>query len=105
MPTKANVETRALSPSDAAACDENIHSLPHHFGDPKGREQCARAVRSQQGLVAIGDHSVAGFLTSKPWFATSREITWMAVHAQWRGNGIGCRLTQGSVSPRSRRDS
>jgi IclR family transcriptional regulator, acetate operon repressor len=94
VPATANVEIRALSASDAAGCDGIIHSLPSHFGDPEGREQCARAVRSEQGIVAIADHAVAGFLTSKPWFATTREITWMAVHAEWRGNGIGGRLIE-----------
>jgi GNAT superfamily N-acetyltransferase len=92
MPSRANFQIRASSPRDSAACDAIINSLPYHFGDFEGRDECARAVRSEDGIVVTADHAVAGFLTSKPWFATSREITWMAVHAAWRGRGIGSLL-------------
>jgi ribosomal protein S18 acetylase RimI-like enzyme len=79
-------------PADAEACDGIIRSLPYHFGDPGGREQCALAVRSQAGLVAISGADVAGFLTWRPSLASACEITWMAVHATRRGEGVGTRL-------------
>jgi ribosomal protein S18 acetylase RimI-like enzyme len=83
---------RALSLADAGACDAIVSSLPYHFGLEAGRAECARAVRRDEGLVGIVEHEVAGFLTWRPWFAIAREITWMAVHADRRGVGIGSAL-------------
>lgn len=83
---------RALTPADADGCDAVIQSLPYHFGDPGGQEECARAVRANKGLVAEEDGRIVGFLVVEPHFETSSEITWLAVHARYRGNGIGSRL-------------
>jgi GNAT superfamily N-acetyltransferase len=91
---KQDVCVRCLVPGDAPVCDGIIRSLPYHFGDPQGREKCAAAVRSEQGLVAVEDQVVAGFLTWKAWFGTSCEITWMAVHAERRGKGVGSLLME-----------
>jgi GNAT superfamily N-acetyltransferase len=67
-----------------------VASLPYHFGDTGGRESCARAVRSSPGFVACTDDGTAiGFLTWRSWYSSSVEITWMAVHAEWRRRGIG----------------
>ena len=79
---------RPLTIADAPACDEVIRSLPYHFGDPDGQRECAEAVRSSPGLVAVRDTQVAGFLTFIHHFDTTSEITWMAVHAKHRGQGI-----------------
>ena len=87
-------EIRALTPADAEACDAVLRSLPYHFGDPGGQEECARAVRACDGLVALHDGEIVGFLTVVPHFETSREITWMAVHADHRSRGIGHRLIE-----------
>jgi ribosomal protein S18 acetylase RimI-like enzyme len=83
------IAIRELGPSDAAACDAIVHSLPYHFGLEIGRAEAARAVRGQQGLVAEQDGEVVGFCTFVPRFATSAEITWMAVAAARRRRGIG----------------
>ena len=85
---------RPLTPEDAASCDAVIRSLPYHFGDPGGREACAHAVRTCHGLVAEHDSELVGFLTVEPHFETSSEITWMAVHAGHRGQGIGHQLIE-----------
>jgi ribosomal protein S18 acetylase RimI-like enzyme len=90
----AAIEVRPLAAADADACDQVILSLPYHFGDAAGRRECARAVRTSDGLVAILDRRVVGFLTVQRHFETSAEITWMAVHAAHRGHGAGRALIE-----------
>lgn len=92
MTLPPDVHVRSLTPDDAVACDDVIRSLPYHFGNPQGREDCANAVRAHAGIVALVGAEVAGFLTWKPWFDTACEITWMAVHAERRGVGLGTLL-------------
>ena len=90
----AAVEVRPLRPPDGPACDAIVASLPYHFGMESGREACAAAVRHEHGLAALTGGEVAGFLTWRPWYRASREITWMAVHAGRRGEGIGRTLLE-----------
>jgi ribosomal protein S18 acetylase RimI-like enzyme len=86
---ETTITVRPLVAGDAATCDEIILTLPHHFGHEGGRRQCAHDVRTSPGLVAVAAGSVVGFLTVQRHFATSAEITWMAVHAAHRRRGIG----------------
>jgi GNAT superfamily N-acetyltransferase len=88
----AAIDVHRLRPEDAPACDAIIASLPYHFGLDSGRRECAEAVRRQDGLAAVIGEEVVGFLTWRPWYRASREITWMAVHAERRGAGIGREL-------------
>ena len=88
------VAIRPLDAADAPACDEVIRSLPYHFGDPDGRRECAEVVRASAGLVAVRDDQVVGFLTVAHHFESVSEITWMAVHARHRGQGIGRALVR-----------
>jgi GNAT superfamily N-acetyltransferase len=84
---------RALEPAvDADACDAIVRGLPEWFGDPVGIADCAHAVRTHEGLVAVDDSEVVGFLTYEPREGSDREITWIAVRADRRGRGIGTRL-------------
>ena len=80
---------RPLAAGDAPACDAVIASLPYHFGNEDGQRECAEAVRSQAGLVAVEGDRVVGFLTVVHHFPETSEINWMAVHADRRGRGIG----------------
>jgi GNAT superfamily N-acetyltransferase len=81
---------RPLSPDDAEACDAIIQSLPDWFGDPTGRRECAQAVRSQDGLVALDDSGrVVAFCTWITSDATTAEISWMAVRSGRRRRGVG----------------
>lgn len=73
---------------DAAACDGIIAGLPEWFGNERGIRDCAVAVRSQPGLVAVEDR-LLGFLTWENRDEGAAEITWMAVHADTRRRGIG----------------
>jgi len=83
------LDIRLLGRGDAPACDAVVASLPYHFGLESGREECAEAVRRQDGLAAVSGAGLVGFLTWRPWYRSSREITWMAVHAGSRGAGVG----------------
>lgn len=95
---------RALGGGDAEACDEIVLGLSYHFGSEIGRRECAAAVRSQRGLVAVDDGRVVGFLTLRPWFDDALEITWMAVRVDRRGQGIGRLLVDAVVSDARRED-
>ena len=92
---------RPLAPADAEACDAVILTLPYHFGNERGRAECARAV-GQEGLVAVDEGEVVGFLTLERHDPRSAEITWMAVRADRRRHGIGRRLVQRAVDDLSR---
>ena len=90
---------RALDQArDAVACDAIIAGLPEWFGDEHGIRECADAVRSRSGLVAVEDPDVvAGFLTWEPRDEHAAEITWMAVRADARKHGVGGSLLGGLV--------
>ncbi len=90
----SQLEVRALAINDAQTCDQIILTLPHHFGHEGGRLACAQAVRTSEGWVAILDGRIVGFLTLQFHFPTTAEITWMAVHAKLRGQGVGRRLIE-----------
>jgi ribosomal protein S18 acetylase RimI-like enzyme len=93
-----SVIVRPLEQRDARACDEIVVGLPYHFGSEIGRRECSAAVRSQRGLVAEDDGRIVGFLTLHPRFEDALEITWMAVRADRRRQGIGRALIDRVVS-------
>ena len=80
---------RPLEAGGAPACDALIASLPYHFGNADGRRECAEAVRASAGLAALEGDRLLGFLTFVHHFPETSEITWMAVHADHRGRGVG----------------
>jgi ribosomal protein S18 acetylase RimI-like enzyme len=83
---------RELRPDDAPACDAIIASLPDWFGLDEGIRECAAAVRSEPGLVCERDDTVVGFLTVVRPSPVTAEISWLAVHADDRGRGVGTAL-------------
>lgn len=88
------LQVRPLTVEDAPICDQIILTLPRHFGYESGRQACAQAVRTSEGWGAASDGRVVGFLTVQPHGTTTVEITWMAVQADLRGQGIGRRLIE-----------
>ena len=78
---------------DAEACDAIIRALPEWFGMEEGIRDCAHAVRSQPGLVAVEGDEVVGFLTFTT-AAEASEITWMGVMADRRRHGYGRALVE-----------
>ena len=91
---RGRVTIRALTEADPEGCDAVVASLPYHFGNARGIAECAKAVRSHEGLVATIDDRIAGFLTFEHHSAESAEITWMAVRSGHRPHGIGRRLIE-----------
>jgi len=83
---------RALHANDAAACDAIVAALPDWFANEDGIRECAEAVRTQAGLVAVRDGRAVGFLTYASVEAGEVEITWMAVDSTARRTGIGSAL-------------
>jgi GNAT superfamily N-acetyltransferase len=94
----ADVTIRQLVPSDGPGCDEVILTLPRFFGHEGGRRDCAEAVRTQRGWVAVDGDEVMGFLTVAPSTEETLEITWMAVRQGTRRGGVGRRLIERVVS-------
>ena len=88
---------RPLAPADADTCDAIVLSLPYHFGHEGGRAECAEAVRTQPGLVAVEGDEVVGFLTLARHDPKSAEITWMAVRHDRRRHGHGRALVEQAV--------
>jgi ribosomal protein S18 acetylase RimI-like enzyme len=86
---------RPLDPTDAPSCDAIIASLPDWFGLQEGIDECVKAVRTQPGLVCERDDRVVGFLTVVRPSDVTAEISWLAVHAGDRGNGMGTKLVEG----------
>lgn len=89
---------RPLDPIDAPECDAIIASLPDWFGLQEGIDECAEAVRTQPGLVCERDGRVVGFLTVVRPSAVTAEISWLAVHANDRGDGVGTKMVEGLVA-------
>jgi GNAT superfamily N-acetyltransferase len=98
------VAIRQLVVRDAHACDGIVATLPYHFGDEDGRRECAAAVRSQRGLVAQDGGEVVAFLTLEPRFDECVEVTWMAVRADRRRQGIGRALLDRAATDARRSD-
>ena len=88
--TATRVSVRELELADAPACDAVVATLPYFFGQPVGIAECASAVRSEPGLVAVDRYgTVVGFLTYRSHHPHSAEITWMAVRHDERRKGVG----------------
>lgn len=81
----------------ADACDAVLATLPYHFGDPTGQADCAKAVRSERGFVAVDGDDVVGFVTVAPSSDEALEVTWMAVRMDRRRAGIGSLLMKAAV--------
>lgn len=95
--TSSMITVRRLAIEDAVECDRIVASLPYHFAHEEGRRLCADAVRSQDGFVAVESGRPVGFLTFVHWFHDAAEITWMAVQAERRREGIGSLLMDALV--------
>ena len=85
---------RRLAPADAAMCDAIVASLPDWFGNEDGIRECAALVRQTPGVVVEDNGRVVGFLTHARRYSRTAEITWIAVHADHRGSGVGTALLE-----------
>lgn len=87
-------EIRALYEGDAHACVSIVQSLPEWFGYPSAIEDVAAASRTQEGFVAVEGADVIAFVTTRPSFDESLEITYLAVEARHRRGGAGRALVR-----------
>lgn len=85
---------RALAPVDAEACEAVVATLPTFFSDPDGLADLGEALRTQSGYVAVVDGEVVGFATQLAHWSSNVEITWLAVRADRRRQGIGRLLVE-----------
>jgi len=80
--------------SDAEVCDAIVRGLPDWFANEDGLREQAELVRTADGLVIVEDGTVVGFLTFARLNARTAELTWMAVRADRRRQGIGAALVE-----------
>jgi len=86
------ITIRQLEPEDAVACDAIVAGLPEWFADEDGIRECAEAVRTAEGLVLDAGGGPVAFVTFEPRYATTAEVTWIAVDAGLRDRGHGTAL-------------
>jgi ribosomal protein S18 acetylase RimI-like enzyme len=80
---------RRLTLLDAPACDAIIHALPNFFADPIGIQHVVADLREHEGWVTEDDGTVTGFVTFTLPFPEAAEISWLAVHPDYRRRGRG----------------
>jgi N-acetylglutamate synthase-like GNAT family acetyltransferase len=85
---------RRLRLPDVPACHAIIHALPNFFADPKGIQHAAAALRDHEGWVTEDDGTLTGFLTLIWPFPEAAEISWLAVHPDFRRRGRGRMLVE-----------
>lgn len=90
---QAHFAVRALAAGDEEGCISVVRSLPEWFGYPGAVEGIRDALGSQRGFVVPADDgAIAAFTTVRVNFDECLEITYLAVHARWRGSGLGTAL-------------
>jgi GNAT superfamily N-acetyltransferase len=84
-----------LQESYAESCVEVVRTLPEWFGYPGALEDVGKATASQAGFVALdaGGETV-GFVALQPNFHESLEITYLAIRADHRREGLGRALVK-----------
>ena len=80
-----------------------MRSLPDWFSYEPGLEDCAKAVRTQEGWVATDEGDVIGFATWAERTPATAEITWMAVERERRNKGVGTAIIEELVKDLARR--
>ena len=79
----------------AASCVEVVRTLPEWFGYPGALDDVAKAAATQRGFVALGaGGETIGFVALQPNYHESLEITYLAVRADHRREGLGRALVK-----------
>jgi len=84
----------ALRVTDVPVCVEVVQSLPEWFGYPGSSGDVESASREQEGFVIRAGGRAVAFVTFRPNFEESVEITYLAVHAIYRRHGMGSKLVR-----------
>jgi GNAT superfamily N-acetyltransferase len=93
-----SVHVRPLERRDAPGCDAIMVGLPEWFGLEAGLDDCRKAVRGPDGLVAELDGEVVGFVTWRQATPVAIEITWLAVRRDLHRRGVGRSLVEALVA-------
>jgi GNAT superfamily N-acetyltransferase len=75
-------------------CEQVLRSLPRWFGVESSLIEYAKATHELPTFVALDANKVVAFLSLEQHFAASWEVHCIAVHAAWRGKGVGRALHQ-----------
>ena len=79
----------------APSCVEVVRSLPDWFGYPGALEDVGKAASTQSGFVSVdAANEVVGFVAMQPTFHESLEITYLAIRADHRREGLGRSLVR-----------
>lgn len=92
MANRDEVTIEPLRASHVSVCEGIANALPEWFGIECGLREMRAAMRTDAGLIAVAGGEVVGFVTFKPSFPETWEITWLAVAPAWHREGIGRRL-------------
>ncbi len=96
-PTADDVTVVALRSDHVDGCEAIARSLPAWFGIEAGLVALRAELERGEGLVALRDGDVVGFITLQRRFPETWEITWMAVSPAMHRRGIGALLVDRAV--------
>jgi GNAT superfamily N-acetyltransferase len=85
---------RVVGPLSHASehCERVLRSLPRWFGIESALREYAAAAERLPTFGAVVDDALTGFVSLEAHLAGEWEVHCMAVHAQWRGKGVGAAL-------------
>ncbi len=95
------VKVGPLESRHVPACEAIAHELRSWFGLDEGLREMRAALRSDLGFIGVMGEQVVGFVTAKPGFPETWEITWLAVTPARHRQGVGHRLVE-AVGDRAR---
>jgi ribosomal protein S18 acetylase RimI-like enzyme len=78
----------------AAQCEAVLRSLPAWFGIEEALVRYARESVVLPTFATLGESGINGFLTLREHFPVAWEVHCIAIHADARGQGLGCLLLQ-----------
>ncbi len=87
---------RSALPNDADDCINLLVLLPDYFTEST-HDQVRRGISEHATLVAAVGGTVVGFILIERRHLRSAEISYAAVHPQYRNQGIGSRLVEAAI--------
>lgn len=79
----------------AESCVEVVRTLPEWFSYPGALDDVGKAAASQEGFVALdASNETVGFVAVKANFHECLEITYLAIRADHRREGLGRALVK-----------
>lgn len=91
-PEHLGVTIQPLRAQHAAACVAIMRELPAWFGIEEAIVQYGKDLESDDGFVAVSETTVVGFVGLKRYGSAAVELNVIALHPDYRRQGIGSRL-------------